>query len=906
MAGGSSDDARGEPIGAPERETTASFPDLASVNNDLELLRLRVLASRKRKLREEGEVSDSEDPLQTRDQDAPSESPSLSLSSRPRSLSREPGSFRGRPVVTGRKRKGTGTTAAAAAAAAGVDPSAKLFQSLEMEARQFSESFHPQSCTLVLDDEDHHSGREGERPAGDDHCYEDESISGDTRSRDTSEPSPLITELRQREIARQKELLTTTRTQMALIDEDLVVSMRQLEETEKVTKVAVEKQQRLKTQLRETKALIHRSKQLKMQHLARQSALRMERGQKIKLISVLQGSILTKLQESAATTTPATAIYASSVVSGTIPTPLPCSEASGSSDKRGLKIFTDAASSSSSSSEEEALATMMDSKTLAASVAPFSRSTEISQLERKALTIQRDLIAAQISLLRARKTQQQHAQRQQQRERIKISKRTIARRAKQSRALGKVMAVTPIQPSSKAPVVEGEESSTMAPPDLGLYFPSFLHHLGGGLLEASTLGDLIQSLGEMILLYCQEREEEPAPSSETDEKVGTPDSSPNVATVIRSDPISRSDPFVKETEGYRYVPYLSPLRIFSSYRFSPCFSAFAALKQGLLSDTFTNRINPFGIVCQTELEGLRCTRRNCPGQHFKSILLSDADVLEDFMRTLLAIPIHPSSPYRDHIEVTTAVKQGLLAMTDKRVPLISLVGVLLDICRRMTDGAEHVISFAATPQPGPGGNKLTEVTSLTAVRRTTEKGTNSSGMNEAVPAAPQAGGNPPLRNLIMGVAEHRRRRGNGDSAVSRYFPPSCPAEESVGEEVGERGNEEQQGAGAGRGEWSEEGKGEVVVLENFARTLSLSAASWDKALVVLRAGLVRYPHSTLLTAVAADLGEETEQNLDTSCLSLVRALERFRSGAIELECLLFEAGKMNLSAASVGTSLVTA
>lgn len=908
MTGGSSDDSRSEPTGTPELGNTALSPEVASVNKDLELLRLRVLASRKRKLKEEGEVSDSEEPLPSQGQDAPSELPSLPFPSRPRSLSRESGSFRGRPAFVGRKRKCAGGMTTMVAGGGG-DPSAKLFQSLEMEARQFSDSFHPQSCTVVLDDEEQH-GEEG-RPAGDDQCYEDETVSDDVRLKDAIEPSPLINELRQREIARQKELLSTTRTQMALIDEDLTVLTRQLEETEKVTRVAVEKQQRLKAQLRETKALIHRSKHLKMQNLTRQSALRMERGQKVKLISVLQGSILAKLQESAAAMA-MTATCASPAAPVAISTPSLFAETGGSSDRRELKIFTDA--TSSSSSEEEASAAI-DSKAMVATVGLPSRSTEINQLERKALSIQRDLIAAQISLLRTRQAQQQRSRRQQQRDKVKLTKKTIARRAKQSRALGKVMAVTPIQAPSKSSVMEAEDPSTTTSSDLGSYFPPFLHHLGGSLLEASTLGDLIQSLSEMILINCQEKEEEeeeeeggPNLPSNIDEATGTLDS-PQVTQSLYDSISEGNNLSIEEGEILGYVPYLSPLRIFSSYRFSPCFSAFAAPKQGLLSGTFTNRINPFAIICQTELEGSRCTRRNCPGQHFRSILLSDADVLEDFMRTLLAIPIQPGSPYRDHVEVTTAVKQRLLTMTDKRVPLISLVGVLLDVCKRMTDGGEHVISFVATPQAGPEGNKLTEVTSLTAVHRITNEVSNV-GTAEVVPMATQTGGGPPLRHLIMGVADHRRRwGGNGDSVGSRYFPPSYPSDELVGEGTDERRDVREQKGGEGgktwnEGEREEEGKGEVSVLGVFIKTLSLPSTSWEESMIVLREGLARYPRSTLLTAVTADVGK-AGQTLDTSCLSLVRALDRYRSGATELGDLLAEVETMELPAASVGKSLVT-
>lgn len=72
--------------------------------------------------------------------------------------------------------------------------------------------------------------------------------------------------------------------------------------------------------------------------------------------------------------------------------------------------------------------------------------------------------------------------------------------------------------------------------------------------------------------------------------------------------------------------YTSPLLSFHSYRLSPHFLKFASLT----SLTYSNKIDPFKMMCRFELLGC-CNDSDCPAQHFKDIKLSKEEVAKDLV-----------------------------------------------------------------------------------------------------------------------------------------------------------------------------------------------------------------------------------------------------------------------------------
>ena len=75
-----------------------------------------------------------------------------------------------------------------------------------------------------------------------------------------------------------------------------------------------------------------------------------------------------------------------------------------------------------------------------------------------------------------------------------------------------------------------------------------------------------------------------------------------------------------------FTPYSSPLLTYQSYRLNPFYRTQFGLP--LSSPTYSHQIDPGRIMCRFDMQG-RCNDPKCPAQHFKEILPSTKQLLED-------------------------------------------------------------------------------------------------------------------------------------------------------------------------------------------------------------------------------------------------------------------------------------
>lgn len=582
-------------------------PTAGSTKVDLELMRLRVLASRKRKAspsnegaREEGEISDIE-PAAGR----------ISLPPRhgfQKSLLKHSG-YRRNPL----KNSIHGRDLASSAD--------RFLQSLSHEFKSLSTSFDPQACTIELDSD------EGEMDVGVSSSSSPDLTlieGGEEKGKSKAE------ELRRKELQRQQDLLDDIRSQERIVLEELRALGEQLDASEKVTKSAVETQQRLKAQLKETKELINRGKQLKINNLTRQKLLEKEVTKKRRIAIMLEQSVTAKK---------------ASLNGPTLP------------PSKSIEEISNEASAFQVSGLLET---------------PSIRSQEIADLEKKAQRIRADLMATQNLLLQRQKGQKVTK---------KVSHKSkgglAAKKGNTLSALGRVMSIHPLFVSSASTV---SADKVEAAPKHNIekwnsYFPDRYWVVGGELLTSHVIREIINNISGLIRYLCPK---------ERDFNMDIEDSS-NYAE-------DENEPELQSfLSGDTFKPYFSPLRCFRSYRYSPFFGHVAP-QQGLLSRTFTNAINPRQIICSHELLSPKgCKKKHCEAQHFKTILLDDASMLEDFLLTLLTMPV--DAPYKDQIDLVNNIKGRLLKLSKDTPPLISLVGIILDAHKQMHGTSPHVVSF---------------------------------------------------------------------------------------------------------------------------------------------------------------------------------------------------------------------
>lgn len=119
--------------------------------------------------------------------------------------------------------------------------------------------------------------------------------------------------------------------------------------------------------------------------------------------------------------------------------------------------------------------------------------------------------------------------------------------------------------------------------------------------------------------------------------------------------------------------YESPLKWFKSSIF---FSHFIDLcsKKGIMSTTFTNKIDPFIAFCKEEFE-YGCSNKSCKFQHFSQIQQPDDKVLESIVERLLEFS--PKDTFESKADVLEYIQGKLGGADHKEVPAVSLVAKLI-------------------------------------------------------------------------------------------------------------------------------------------------------------------------------------------------------------------------------------
>lgn len=628
---------------APKEAETGTF----LIADELELLRLRVLATRKRGLktendREEGEVSESDQAQERkrllplpfsfgnipfRRAVFPSRRESHFSDSAKTARSRKKNKARKAPLLHDFEPLGE--------ACSHTD---RFFGSLSMDMEAepgLSRTFQPQSCSIVLDsDTDEEAEPVSHPPILPLDCA-------------NVEPkllrSPTLGKVAQdifvKEFLKQKHLLSTARAKLELLNTEKASLQSQYSENEDHIKNAVDKQQNLKAQLKSVKDLIKKCKDLRGDYSLRKVNVEKEIKANDKLVQQLETSIHAK------TSSPLVA-----TLSPPSPPPNDVDNA-----VRG-KVMEDSADS-----------------------LPTPRATIISQLEKQTLRVKEDLVAAQLCLLQKRSL---HAKKN-----ASLAKIRPNGYGNSMTALGKVLSLTPFQASSIHQASSPNHALNDSKFDELLlpYFPERMFIMHRYALDTDCLKNILGSFIELSKLNIRYETLESSVLS-------LPLSAEPFDQYSNAQRPCYNQKRLSEGESTVFIPYESPLKAFKSYRFSPHF-AYSVPSQGLLSRTCTNRIRHDAPVCYYDLIG-RCSRKKCPAQHFRSIFMDDPSILEDFLLGLLSMPI--GSPFRDHVHLLTFIKEQIISKSTGQIPLISLVSIIIDTFRSM-EGGNTVICFRRRP-----------------------------------------------------------------------------------------------------------------------------------------------------------------------------------------------------------------
>lgn len=710
-------------------------------SSDLELLRLRVLATRKRAKpvddREEGELSEhevfpQEDPL------SPPPPPLLGRLPRPSSYGSVPfravsmalgpaeGSFQSAGHGVGKTKgpsnasgkrpppsKSSATQSRRRAKVVATAPPPPPHQPSREDARtqQFftrlsnrfyvpngyeaiSPSFEPQNCIVQLDSSDSESGSVSEADYG--------ALSPGSVSR-PQVVSPTLQGLVQKELQRQRSIYAAALSQLESLRSEMQAVEKASTENDELVGQVVAKQQALKAQLRDMKELIRKGKAVKADYSARHAFLAGEVRKKEKLAEQLQTSILAKagaLDVASSTAGVADSILAPPPVFGGVGSPPPSSlPGSSVGDRGGQALFV----------VDPAAVLAPDSP------AKTSRSAQMLNLEKQALKVKQELMTAQIKLMQKRTA---HL-------RATSSGASKTPKLRSISALGKVMAMGPILANAPSAglsdsLLSAPHASALTTPqggegtvqgdygEIALFlqnsFPEPVVLVAGHLMSLDSLATVIRSWATLLRTRLAT-----SPSEMMDSPPGSPPPQVVDETGEYCDPddYESSPPLLPPRGGgqsaalggataplllcEKYWPYESPLRVFKTYRFSRYFTHSAPI-QGLLSLTFTNGLKPDRPICSFDLTS-RCTKRSCPAQHFRDIVLGDSLVLEDFMLSLLTMPV--SEPFANQTQLLVHVKNEFIKRSKFTQPLIVLVGVIMDTYRMMhKDGSDpHPISF---------------------------------------------------------------------------------------------------------------------------------------------------------------------------------------------------------------------
>jgi len=118
------------------------------------------------------------------------------------------------------------------------------------------------------------------------------------------------------------------------------------------------------------------------------------------------------------------------------------------------------------------------------------------------------------------------------------------------------------------------------------------------------------------------------------------------------------DPPTLEVKDPAFL-YKSPLRIFTSFRFHPLYLTFVPFG-GYRSLTYSHHINPTTELCRFELSGGICNDTSCNYQHFKTIILSDAEILKDLVKVVVG-----ENPWSDQNFVRGDLRQRMKIVHDQ-------------------------------------------------------------------------------------------------------------------------------------------------------------------------------------------------------------------------------------------------
>jgi hypothetical protein len=127
--------------------------------------------------------------------------------------------------------------------------------------------------------------------------------------------------------------------------------------------------------------------------------------------------------------------------------------------------------------------------------------------------------------------------------------------------------------------------------------------------------------------------------------------------------------------------YESPLKWFKSAIFFDHFLDFAA-KKGLLSSTFSNKIDPMIPFCKDEFE-FGCTDKKCKFQHLSQVQLSNDALLESLIQRLLELT--PKGMFASKADVLGFIHEKLSEKDLKGVPVVTLITRLLELKKDITD-----------------------------------------------------------------------------------------------------------------------------------------------------------------------------------------------------------------------------
>ncbi len=133
--------------------------------------------------------------------------------------------------------------------------------------------------------------------------------------------------------------------------------------------------------------------------------------------------------------------------------------------------------------------------------------------------------------------------------------------------------------------------------------------------------------------------------------------------------------------------YESPLRWFRSSLFHPAFLDFVQ-RNGLLSITFTNKIDPYLPFCEDEFT-FGCTRQNCKFQHMNSVHIPDNELLQQVIQRLISF-----NSETDTTELLAFIHGKLTERNLTGAPVVSIISELLRLRDEIAKDDRHLVPLS--------------------------------------------------------------------------------------------------------------------------------------------------------------------------------------------------------------------